>query len=442
MLLIFFTSIICYSLFQFLWYNKWTAYEFINPIFHFAPPQGNEDLFDELLNEAVKYDIPKSEEDTDAIEKLQPFFNLTDCYTSIYIYGSDGYFRAGKYASAMDDSTFRTIFDLGYRVTGGEGEGFREFTLEFKNGSALVMLYFYHNTMFLYPYALFCSIVSVLLFLIVILFFISQKLKQIFQIKNGILQMASGNLKTALPQYSKDEIGILSAELDKLRITLDDTLRQEQESRQANRDLITAMSHDLRTPLTILTGYLEVLKLKKSPDMQEEYLSRCLQKTKDIKEMTDRMFEYALIFEETETPSLEPLDFSFFHECLRENFEFIHLAGFACEEESPPADFQDTPYFTGDATMIKRIFNNLFSNILKYGDKSEPVQICLTSDTQELKIILKNKIKAEHSDIESNHIGLRSVEKMMSLLNGRILYSEKNHEFAVQLTFSADSSAS
>ena len=112
MFLILFTGIICYSLFQFLWYNKWTAYEFINPIFHFAPPQGNEDLFDELLNEAVKYDIPKSEEDTDAIEKLQPFFNLTDCYTSIYIYGSDGYFRAGKYASAMDDSTFRTIFHL------------------------------------------------------------------------------------------------------------------------------------------------------------------------------------------------------------------------------------------------------------------------------------------------------------------------------------------
>lgn len=74
MFLILFTGIICYSLFQFLWYNKWTAYEFINPIFHFAPSQGNEDLFDELLNEAVKYDIPKSEEDTDAIEKLQPFF--------------------------------------------------------------------------------------------------------------------------------------------------------------------------------------------------------------------------------------------------------------------------------------------------------------------------------------------------------------------------------
>lgn len=436
--LILFTGIISYSLFQFLWYNKWTAYELINPVFHFAPSYGNEYLFDELRKEAVKYDIPESEDDSEAIGKLQPFFNLTDRYTSIYIYGSDGYFRAGKYAGAMDDSTFRTIFDLGYRITGGEGERNREFTLEFKNGSALVIVYFYHTIMFLYPYALFCVITSVLLFLSVILFFISKKMKQVFQIKNGILQMASGDLKTPLPKYNEDEIGILAAELDKLRITLDDTLRQEQESRQANQDLITAMSHDLRTPLTILNGYLEVLKLKKSPDMQEEYLNRCLQKTKDIKEMTDRMFEYALIFEETETPDLEPLDFSFFYDCLMENFDFIHLAGFAYEVESMPEDSRKAPSFTGDATMIKRIFNNLFSNILKYGDKSEPVRICLAYNAQELKILLKNRIKTGHSDIESNHIGLKSAEKMMPLLNGRILYSEKQQEFAVRLTFSAD----
>ncbi|MDY2589354.1 MAG: histidine kinase dimerization/phospho-acceptor domain-containing protein, partial [Agathobacter sp.] len=255
------------------------------------------------------------------------------------------------------------------------------------------------------------------------------------RIKDGILQMAAGDLKTSLPQYNKDEIGILAEELDKLRITLDDTLQQEQESRQANQDLITAMSHDLRTPLTILNGYLEVLRLNKSPDMKEEYLNRCLQKTKDIKDMTDRMFEYALIFEENETPDLEPLAYSFFHECLMENIDFIHLAGFKYDLESVPADVENEPCFIGDSSMIKRIFNNLFSNILKYGDKSVPVRITFSFDSHELKILVKNSIKEEHADIESNHIGLRSVEKMMSLLNGRILYSEKNNEFAVQLTF-------
>ena len=141
-------------------------------------------------------------------------------------------------------------------------------------------------------------------------------MKQVSQIETSILQMASGDLTTPTPKYGGDEIGILSSELDKLRITLNDTLRQEQESRQANQDLITAMSHDLRTPLTILNGYLEVLKLGKMPDMQDEYLDRCLQKTKDIKELTDRMFEYALVFEEIEIPKTVPVPYTFFRECL------------------------------------------------------------------------------------------------------------------------------
>ena len=186
-------------------------------------------------------------------------------------------------------------------------------------------------------------------------------MRQISKIEHGILQMASGDLKTALPQYPGDEIGILSSELNQLRITLADTLQQEQESRQANQDLITALSHDLRTPLTILNGYLEVLHLKKSPEMEEEYLKRCLQKAKDIQEMTDRIFEYALVYEEKETPDLEISPYSFcFYDCLKENADYIHLAGFSLEmTPAIVAENLEAP-FTSDATMIKRIFQNLF----------------------------------------------------------------------------------
>ncbi len=431
--LLVFTGIISFTLFQFLWYKKWEAYEWLKPVFHLAPLHGDSDFFDLLKEEALKYDIPESEDDVEAIENLQPFFDLADNYTSLYIYGTDGFFRAGKYAKAMDDHLFRTIFDLGYRITGGEGEGYREFLLEFQNGNAVVLVYYYHNIRFLYPYAIFCILVSALLFLSVLLYFISRKMKQISQIKTSILQMASGDLTTPTPKYGGDEIGILSSELDKLRITLSDTLQQEQESRQANQDLITAMSHDLRTPLTILNGYLEVLKLGKTPDMQEEYLRRCLQKTKDIKELTDRMFEYALVFGEIETPKTAPVPYPFFRECLLENCDFIQLAGFRCmiEEEVPDC----TLSFTGDKTMMKRIFNNLFSNILKYGEKSVPIQLSLTIEERELKIQLKNKVKEAHANIENNHIGLKNVKKMMSLLGGRMLCSETEQEFTVRLTF-------
>lgn len=436
-LLIVIAGILCYSLFQFLWYSKYIVFEALDPVFHFLPIHGDDNFLRQLYEEAAKYDLPESEKDTENTKKLQPWFDLGDAYTSIYVYGLDGYYRAGRYASIMDDNTFRTFFDMGYRITGGEGENVREFPAEFRNGSAIVKVYFYHNTMFLYPYILFCLGISFLLFLSIILCFVSHKMKQISKIERGILQMASGDLKTALPKYPKDEIGILASELNHLRITLADTLQQEQESRQANQDLITALSHDLRTPLTILNGYLEVLHLKKSPEMEEEYLKRCLQKTKDIKDMTDRMFEYALVYEEKETPDMESLPYSFFYDCLKENIDYIHLAGFSCEMIPATILEKSEVSFTSDRTMIKRIFQNLFSNILKYGDKSIPVLIEISYESKELKIRIRNKIKEAASSVQSTHIGLRNVEKMMSLLNGQILYSEQKQEFAIQLTFFA-----
>lgn len=131
------------------------------------------------------------------------------------------------------------------------------------------------------------------------------------------------------------------------------------------------------------------------------------------------------------------LPLSFYQNCLIENADFIRLAGFSCGIELSPENSINPLSFLGDETMLKRIFNNLFSNILKYGDKSQAVLIRLTVDGSELKLLLKNRTKEEINGIESNHIGLKSVEKMMSLLGGRMLFCEKEQEFAVQLTFPA-----
>ena len=135
---------------------------------------------------------------------------------------------------------------------------------------------------------------------------------------------------------------------------------------------------------------------------------------------------------------MEPLPFSFFYDCLKENIDYIHLAGFSCEMTSASASKKQEVSFTSDTTMIKRIFQNLFSNILKYGDKSTPVLIDVSYESRELKIRIRNKIKETDSSVQSTHIGLRNVERMMSLLKGQILYSEQKQEFVIQLTFFAD----
>ena len=198
--------------------------------------------------------------------------------------------------------------------------------------------------------------------------------------------MASGDLTHQIPDFGGDEIGILGKELDGLRNSLNETILKEQESRRANQDLITALSHDLRTPLTVLTGYLEVLRLKRSPENEEEYLKRCLKKTEDIKELTDKMFEYALVSEEKETPDMTWISTDYIEQCLLENCDFIKLAGFTFRLLMPPA----AGVLESDNTMIKRIFNNLFSNILKYGNKEEAVK-----NVQNMMNLLNGSMSAE-----------------------------------------------
>jgi len=425
-------GILSYTLFSVFWWNKWHILSFIDRKFSLASPVYHEEYWEDLAEEALKYDIPESEEDKEGVKKIQPFFEGLDEYTGLYIYGmDDGLYRAGVYPGIMDNSAFATLYSLGVRLTGGEAELRMDMRMTFKNGTANVVYTSFHNVRLLFPYCIILLIFCIGLFLFIVLFFVSYKMKTVIRLKDHVLRMSTGDFTQPIPPSGQDEIGILSQELNHLRIAFRDTLLKEQESQTANRELITAMSHDLRTPLTILEGYLEILKLKKNPDMEEEYLNRCLGKTEDIKKMTDRMFEYALVFEEPGTPELLKLPVSFLRQCLLENCDFIRLTGFMAD-----LDFDEVNgVFLGDESMVKRIFSNLFSNIIKYGDKKEDVTVTGRREKESLSITCSNKIKKEHSETESSRIGLKSVEKMMTLMQGTVTVTKNNLQFTVRLTF-------
>ncbi len=432
MVLILLTGMASVLLFEVLWLNKWSIYEQVQEFPGFRDKSQDEEFWEKLRTEAAKYNLPSSEDDKDGIKKIQPFLKQGDKYTGIYIYSlKEGTYLAGRIPNIWKSAAFSTFFDMGYQLTGGEGEETYEFPMKFKNGYATVIVWFYHRVRFIYPYCIFALTVSLGLFFGVILFFIKKKMNMVASLKDEILRMAAGNLRDSVPEMGQDEIGIIAEELDNLRTALQDTIVREKESRRANQDLITAMSHDLRTPLTILNGYLEVLRLDRNPEMHEEYLNRCLQKISDIREMTDRMFEYALVFEEGEEPKVKEIPIEFFRDCINEHGDFIRLTGFQTEIQYTNVERS----IIGDKGMIKRIFSNLFSNILKYGDKAVPVQIqgCFTKTTYMLTML--NGIKQQNTGVESNHIGLLSVEKMMQQLGGGSSFSEEDGIFHVRLEF-------
>lgn len=415
----------------------WQAVQKLPGFFHFD----EEAFVSELRERAVNYSVPAYDDGKNHSGQMEGFFAPADDYTGVSVYGfEDGLYRASCYPKILDSIGRYSLLDWGTSMTDIYSHNTYEehrYEIVFQNGTYSVYIQNYRNALFVYPYLIFCLLCSIALFLFIILGYISRRMKQILCLKDEILLMSGGDLSHSIPACGFDEIGTLAEELDHLRVSFAETIAREEESRNANQDLITAMSHDLRTPLTILKGYLEVLKLKRNdPTLAEEYLDRCMRKADDIREMTDKMFEYALVFEDKEEPALSDLPIDFIFSCLRENMDFLCLTGFTIEYalDFTEAALAKSGILFADATMLKRIFNNLFSNILKYGDKAEPVTVRCYPAKGGLGISLQNAVKSDRSQIASNKIGLRSAAKMIELHHGSFSSTNEGDSFIVKIT--------
>lgn len=179
--------------------------------------------------------------------------------------------------------------------------------------------------------------------------------------------MSQGDLNHPMTIKSHDELSILAREVDILRTTLDSNYQNESKIKEAHQELITSLSHDLRTPLTTLRGYLDILSLHcyKDEKQMDHYLKGCIEKTEQIKDLSNKTFEYALVFEQDLLPQLETIQSEQFIYYLQENLEYLELEGFRIEKEIDicSVDLQL------DLSMMKRMINNICSNILKYAKK-------------------------------------------------------------------------
>ena len=94
---------------------------------------------------------------------------------------------------------------------------------------------------------------------------------------------------------------------------------------------------------------------------------------------------------------------------------------------------ETTGVLQSDKTMLKRIFNNLFSNILKYGDKKHTVTVSARIRDTEFIVSVTNRIKDGDSHIDSNNIGLKNVDRMIQILDGRMEVWQEKEIFEVKL---------
>lgn len=374
------------------------------------------------------------EENSEEYQKLQDLLKLRNEYTTILIYdleenGNAGIYITGAFAK-MSESIW--AYDLIPVNWTSRGELYRgvEKVVQFQDQKAWVAFYSYDLYRILPAYLLVSVITGIVVFVIPQLIYLRRKMRQLRRLKDEVLYMAQGSLEHKICVKGNDEIGTLARQMDHLRLTLEENNRKEQESRNANRDLISAMSHDLRTPLTVLSGYLEVLRLGRGEkEKQEQYLQNCLNKVAEIRELSDKMFEYALVFEQEEELVMSSVPAAHFQQLLKENINFLRLVGFEVDAEISPSGAA----FQGNESALKRVQNNLFSNILKYGDKRRRVRVVCAMEAGRMHLSLYNYVRQDRDRAESSGIGLKSVEKIVKLHGGELCCGGQGEFFSVEI---------
>ena len=243
-----------------------------------------------------------------------------------------------------------------------------------------------------------------------------------------------GSLLEPVTLKGTGELGQLAYGLDQMRRQLYEKEKMEKELRAAQEKLVLGMSHDLRTPLTGLMAYMEVLrKQEKEGRPCREYIDKAYDKIMQIKHLSDQMFEYFFI-ESHQGVELEPLEdiSSAFGDYLSELCAMLDCSGFSVDTDTlqwKPAPVRIHADYPG------RIINNIFSNLEKYGDRKRQVKIRMIYEPHRVGIGIRNHMAMPDQYVEGTGIGIKNVCFMMEQMGGTAEVSTTEEEYQIILYF-------
>ena len=231
-------------------------------------------------------------------------------------------------------------------------------------------------------------IILFIIFLILIIIFLIYKLlnfnhsiKEITIATNEILNNDTNQLITT--STSNKNINDLANKLNK---HLKEIRKQELQYKVGNRELqesITNISHDIRTPLTAIKGYIDLIKKEKLKKNKLNYLKVIETKSDDLINLTEQLYDYSKCLDLKDKIVKEKI-------CINDILENVLLSYYSLIKEkkiNPKINISEKKIYRNiDKNMAVRIFENVISNAIKYTDKD--IQISLFENG---KIIIKNK---------------------------------------------------
>ncbi|WP_446899289.1 HAMP domain-containing sensor histidine kinase [Clostridium sp. LBM24168] len=285
----------------------------------------------------------------------------------------------------------------------------------------------------------------------IIYFWSYKKARYIKYICKCIVKISQQNLDCKLEKIGSDELRILAEEINRMSFNLKNMMNREKSLQRFKNELITNMSHDLRTPLTSLIGYLYLLNDENTSVKDREiYSKKSLERAEKLKLLVDNLFQYSKLESGEVEPELCNVNIvEIMEQIIGEMSILAEKSGieFVKKYDIPNLKLNVDPY------LISRAFQNILTNAVKYSVKNSSVYVDITSDKENTAVSFQSKPiqnlsdeqigkiferfymgdKSRNSHENNSGLGLAIVKNIVGLHKGEVWAENKNNTFIIYI---------
>ena len=215
-------------------------------------------------------------------------------------------------------------------------------------------------------------LVGILAFAVTFLLLQEKSAAYISHISDAIERISDGDLNTQVEVVGDDEFSSMASNLNKMVEDIRRLMDKERESERTKNELITNVAHDLRTPLTSIIGYLELLSgpVKLNEEMQKKYLDITYKKSKRLQKLIEDLFGFTKLNYGKISMKVSKVDIvKLLSQMLEEFYPNFMEKNLAYELQSNVT----AKVITADGNLLARLFDNLINNAIKYGSEGKKI---------------------------------------------------------------------
>lgn len=244
-------------------------------------------------------------------------------------------------------------------------------------------------------------IVGMVLFIIYFLLLTKKFVYYLDAIGEGIKELSIGNFNARVYIKNEDEFALIAEYLNKMAEDIRILMENERKNEKAKNDLITSVAHDLRTPLTSIIGYLDLVSKKKDLDegVRDKYISIAYDKSKRLEKLIEDLFSYTKYSSGEVNLNYQSIDMVKLLEQMVDEF-YPSFQEANLEYEFTVSHNQAVIEADGD--LLSRAITNLISNAVKYGRDGKVIKISLIKMEKMVSVSITNYGEViPEKDIES-----------------------------------------